>query len=57
MALFKSPQFLEYVNDKAYGGVRMNFKYEFLEDWEIPFAAHRNSDRDIDTYNTAKVSD
>jgi type I restriction-modification system DNA methylase subunit/restriction endonuclease S subunit len=36
MALFRSPQFLEYVNDKAHGGVRMNFKYDFLEDWEIP---------------------
>lgn len=36
MALFKSPQFLAYVNDKAHGGVRMNFKYEYLEDWEIP---------------------
>ena len=36
MALFGSPQFLEYVNDKAHGGVRMNFKYEYLEDWEIP---------------------
>ena len=36
MALFKSPQFLSYVNEKAHGGVRMNFKYEYLEDWEIP---------------------
>jgi type I restriction-modification system DNA methylase subunit/restriction endonuclease S subunit len=36
MAIFNSPQFLEYVNDKAHGGVRMNFKYEYLEDWEIP---------------------
>jgi len=36
MALFKSPQFLAYVNDKAHGGVRMNFKYKYLEDWEIP---------------------
>ena len=36
MALFKSPPFLEFVNDKAHGGVRMNFKYEYLEDWEIP---------------------
>jgi type I restriction-modification system DNA methylase subunit/restriction endonuclease S subunit len=36
MALFKSSQFLEYVNEKAHGGVRMNFKYEYLENWEIP---------------------
>jgi restriction endonuclease S subunit len=36
LALFRSPQFLAYVNDKAHGGVRMNFKFEYLEDWEIP---------------------
>ncbi len=36
LALFKSPQFLAYVNEKAHGGVRMNFKYEYLEEWEIP---------------------
>ncbi len=35
-ALFKTPQFLAYVNWKASGGVRMNFKFEHLEDWEIP---------------------
>ncbi|MCX6326032.1 MAG: N-6 DNA methylase [Bacteroidia bacterium] len=35
-ALFKSKGFLEYVNDKANGGVRMNFKFEDLEFWEIP---------------------
>ena len=35
-ALFKSKGFLEYVNDKANGGVRMNFKFEDLESWEIP---------------------
>ncbi len=36
MALFKSAQFLAYVNEKAHGGVRMNFRFEDLEDWEIP---------------------
>lgn len=36
MALFKSSQFLAYVNEKASGGVRMNFKFEDLEEWEIP---------------------
>ena len=36
MALFKSPQFLAYVNEKAHGGVRMNFKFEDLEEWDIP---------------------
>jgi type I restriction enzyme M protein len=36
MALFQSPQFLAYVNEKAHGGVRMNFKFESLEDWEVP---------------------
>lgn len=35
-ALFKSPQFLSYVNERASGGVRMNFKFEYLEEWEIP---------------------
>jgi len=36
LALFKSPQFLDYVNAKAHGGVRMNFQFEDLEEWEIP---------------------
>jgi restriction endonuclease S subunit len=35
-ALFKSKVFLDYVNDKANGGVRMNFKFEDMEAWEIP---------------------
>ncbi|GAA0878086.1 hypothetical protein GCM10009119_10540 [Algoriphagus jejuensis] len=35
-ALFESKGFLDYVNDKANGGVRMNFKFEDMEDWEIP---------------------
>ena len=35
-ALFKSRQFLDYVNEKANGGVRMNFKFEDMENWEIP---------------------
>lgn len=35
-ALFESDMFLEYVNDKASGGVRMNFKFEDMEAWEIP---------------------
>jgi type I restriction-modification system DNA methylase subunit/restriction endonuclease S subunit len=34
--LFKSKGFLDYVNDKANGGVRMNFKFEDMEAWEIP---------------------
>lgn len=34
-ALFKSAQFLAYVNERASGGVRMNFRFEHLEDWEI----------------------
>ncbi|MEE1944724.1 N-6 DNA methylase [Pedobacter sp. KR3-3] len=34
--LFKSKGFLNYVNDKANGGVRMNFKFEYMEAWEIP---------------------
>jgi len=35
-ALFKSKSFLDYVNEKANGGVRMNFKFEDMEAWEIP---------------------
>lgn len=35
-ALFKSKGFLNYVNDKANGGVRMNMKFEDMEAWEIP---------------------
>jgi type I restriction-modification system DNA methylase subunit/restriction endonuclease S subunit len=35
-ALFKSKCFLDYVNEKANGGVRMNFKFEDMETWEIP---------------------
>ena len=34
--LFKSKFFLDYVNEKANGGVRMNFKFEDMENWEIP---------------------
>lgn len=34
--LFKSNGFLSYVNEKANGGVRMNFKFENMEAWEIP---------------------
>lgn len=34
--LFKSKGFLNYVNDKANGGVRMNFKFDDMEAWEIP---------------------
>lgn len=36
MCLFQTKKFLEFVNEKAHGGVRMNFKFEYLEDWEIP---------------------
>ena len=35
-ALFNNQRFLDYVNDKAGGGVRMNFKFEYMEEWEIP---------------------
>jgi len=35
-ALFKSKSFLNYVNEKANGGVRMNFKFEDMEVWGIP---------------------
>ena len=35
-ALFNSKGFLDYVNEKANGAVRMNFKFEDMETWEIP---------------------
>ena len=35
-ALFKNKGFLDYVNVKANGGVRMNFKFEDMEAWNIP---------------------
>lgn len=35
-ALLKSKPFLSYVNDKANGGVRMNFQFEDICNWEIP---------------------
>jgi len=35
-ALFKTKRFSDYVNEKAHGGVRMNFKIEYMQDWQIP---------------------
>lgn len=35
-ALFNSNGFMNYVNEKANGGVRMNFKFEDMGTWEIP---------------------
>jgi type I restriction-modification system DNA methylase subunit len=35
-ALFKTKRFLDYVNEKARGGVRMDFKIEYLQEWQIP---------------------
>ncbi|WP_061329515.1 N-6 DNA methylase [Clostridium sporogenes] len=34
--LFKSKRFINYVNEKANGAVRMNFKFNDMENWEIP---------------------
>lgn len=36
MALFKTKKFNDYVNEQATGGVRMNFKFEYLQNWQIP---------------------
>ena len=36
LALFEDKRFLEYVNSKANGGVRMNFTFEELANWYIP---------------------
>lgn len=35
-ALFKTKRFLAFVNEKANGGVRMDFKIESMQEWEIP---------------------
>lgn len=35
-ALFKTKKFLDFVNEKANGGVRMDFKIESMQEWEIP---------------------
>jgi len=35
-ALFKTTKFLDYVNENATGGVRMDFKIEFMQGWKIP---------------------
>jgi len=35
-ALFKTKRFLDYVREMATGGVRMNFKFEYLQNWKIP---------------------
>lgn len=35
-ALFNTTRFLNYVSEKANGGVRMNFKIEYMQDWQIP---------------------
>jgi len=53
MVLFKSPQFLEYVNDKAHGGVRMNFKFECLEEWEIPLPSFDKQQEFVEEINKA----
>ena len=36
LALFKSKKFLHYVNELATGGVRMDFKIDYLKKWKIP---------------------
>ena len=51
MALFKSPRFLVYVNEKAHGGVRMNFKFEDLEEWEIPLPTTSEQERIASEFN------
>jgi type I restriction-modification system DNA methylase subunit/restriction endonuclease S subunit len=35
-ALFMTKKFLDYVNEKANGGVRMDFKIEYMQEWQIP---------------------
>lgn len=35
-ALFKTNRFLDYVREMATGGVRMDFEFEYLQNWKIP---------------------
>ena len=35
-SLFKTKKFLDFVNEKANGGVRMDFKIESMQEWQIP---------------------
>lgn len=35
-ALFNTRKFLSFVNEKANGGVRMDFKIESMQEWQIP---------------------
>lgn len=35
-ALFKTKRFLDYVSELATGGVRMDFKLDYLKSWKIP---------------------
>jgi len=35
-ALVKTKRFLDYVNENASGGVRMNFTFDHMADWKIP---------------------
>ena len=34
--MFKTKKFLDFVNEKANGGVRMDFKIEYMQEWQIP---------------------
>ena len=56
-ALFKSPQFLDYVNEKASGGVRMNFKFEHLEDWGIPLPSLEQQQQTLDEFELLRAAE
>jgi type I restriction-modification system DNA methylase subunit/restriction endonuclease S subunit len=53
--LFKSKGFLNYVNDKANGGVRMNMKFEDMEAWEIPLPSLDEQDAIVDQVEKQKA--
>ncbi|HQG57574.1 MAG TPA: N-6 DNA methylase [Candidatus Dojkabacteria bacterium] len=48
--IFKTKKFLDYVNEKASGAVRMNFKYEFLEDFKIPLPPIEKQEELVSTF-------
>lgn len=47
--IFKTKKFLDYVNEKASGAVRMNFKYDYLEDFKIPLPPIEKQSEMVDT--------
>lgn len=48
--IFKTKKFLDYVNEMASGAVRMNFKYDYLEDFKIPLPPIEKQEELVSTF-------